>query len=254
MAQLLSCTRAGVPPYERGGARNYYFIIPNFWCKLYPDSILGGWCSGRRNDKKKSPLPSLPNTLCCRNYMTPAWDSLQCSNYKGETMGILSVKSLPIALHFSSNFKHSVSDMPVPISIYLYPKRYSLKPGTVWKPVKISFSTSDIPATSEAHWGPWTRLYGISSLSTAICGLLHPYVFSITSSNTHYFIDAFYLCLPSLLSEVLWKDYHFNFCKAIISINVIIKPIFFLTEQNINSFNHMNHHLLEAKEEYGLLT
>lgn len=148
-------------------------------------------------------------------------------------MGILSVKSLPIALHFSSNFKHSVFDMPVPISIYPYPKLYSLKPGTVWKPVKISFSTSDIPATDEAHWGPWTRVYGISSLSTAICGLLYPYVFSITSSNTHYFIGAFYLCLPSLLSEVLWKDYHFNFCKAIISINVIIKPIFFLTKQNI---------------------
>lgn len=155
MAQLLSCTTAEVPPYERGGARNYYFIIPNFWCKLYPDSILGGWCSGRRNDKK-SPLRLLPNILCCRNYITPAWDSLQCGNYKGEMMGILSVKSLQIALHFSSNFKHSVSDMPAPISIYPYPKRYSLKPGTVWKPVKISFSTSDIPATSEAHWGPWT--------------------------------------------------------------------------------------------------
>lgn len=150
MALLLNvhCTTAEVPISKREeGPGSIILISPNFCCKLYPNSNLGDSVMGRGIVKKKNPLYHHP---------LPQHFALQELNYsnlrhKGEMTDSDLAKSLPTVSRFSSNFKHSVFNLSVPISIYSYPKPYSLKPGIVWNPVKMSFCTSDVLATSEAH-------------------------------------------------------------------------------------------------------
>ena len=112
---------------EPGGGARTILITPNFWCKLYRLQHWERW--GESDCNKKSPLPPHPEHCAAGIKLLQPYTAFALAITKVKWWESYLAKGLPIAFHFSSNLK-PVFDLSVPIFIYLYPKWYSLKPGT----------------------------------------------------------------------------------------------------------------------------